>query len=154
MNGGFHIWRLQNVRFLTSSPPCLPIHATSLTKVAYYVCFWRYPLPPQCGRHKWKPLSLSYHLQISSATLLESPSLQTRHHGSGTQWRMLTLTLTACSRSSTKSKMTPRFLHTFEQSQNSNSRSCNHRREMLLGSCPGLLSLSDESNISAHCWMY
>ena len=39
---------------------------------------------------------------------------------------MLTRTLTACSRSSTKSKMTPRFLHTFEQSQNSNSRSCNH----------------------------
>ena len=24
-------------------------------KVAYYVCFWRYPLPPQCGHHKWKP---------------------------------------------------------------------------------------------------
>ena len=24
-------------------------------KVAYYVCFWRYPLPPQCRRHKWKP---------------------------------------------------------------------------------------------------
>ena len=25
--------------FLTPSPPCLQIHATSLTKVAYYVCF-------------------------------------------------------------------------------------------------------------------
>ena len=32
--------------FLTPSLPCPQIHATSLTKVAYYVCFRRYPPPP------------------------------------------------------------------------------------------------------------
>ena len=62
--------------------------------------------------------------EIYLTTLSTQP--RSNPHGSGTQWRMLTRTLTACSRSSTKSKMTPRFLHTFEQSQNSNSRSCNH----------------------------
>ena len=30
--------------FLTT--PCPQIHATSCPKVAYYVCFWRYPPPP------------------------------------------------------------------------------------------------------------
>ena len=43
----------KHFRLLDPLPPCPQIHATSLTKVAYYVCFWRYPPPPQCGCHKW-----------------------------------------------------------------------------------------------------
>ena len=32
--------------FLTPPSPCPQINATSLTKVAYYDCFWRYPSGP------------------------------------------------------------------------------------------------------------
>ena len=42
--------------FLTPSPPCPQIHATSLTELPYFVCFsTNPPSPPWRGRHKWKP---------------------------------------------------------------------------------------------------
>ena len=37
------------------TPPCPQIHATSLTKLLTMSAFEGTPLPPQCGRHKWKP---------------------------------------------------------------------------------------------------
>ena len=55
--------------FLTPTLPPIPqIHAISLSKVAYYVCFWRYPPPPQCGRHKWKPPQMKSHVTVMSLT--------------------------------------------------------------------------------------
>ena len=59
----------KNFGFLPPPPP--QIHATSLTKVAYYVCFWRYPLPPQCGRHKWKPPYIVSKIQSIDCVNLE-----------------------------------------------------------------------------------
>ena len=36
------------------------------TKVAYYVCFCRYPpVPPQCGCPKWKPPNRDFNLCFS-----------------------------------------------------------------------------------------
>ena len=39
LRGHTHMTSAKISDFLTPSPPCPQIHATSLTKVAYYVCF-------------------------------------------------------------------------------------------------------------------
>ena len=43
--GGIYLGRPQKFQIFLPPPPFPQIHATSLTKVAYYVCFWRYPPP-------------------------------------------------------------------------------------------------------------
>ena len=57
--------------FLTPSPPSPQINTTSLTKVAYYVCFWRYPSPLSADVINGSPL------RVITATLLRRPSTVT-----------------------------------------------------------------------------